>query len=512
MRVKIPVYEMSFVLALFSLFGCGEDAPLSTGDGDGVRTTDMSDDTERLQPDVQLDGEAIGDGRADWTEADGVIFEDMNTGEVSAADVEQEVDLTSGQGCLDLTDCADPDCVGICETCNDLIDNNDNGLVDCGDFICTDHIVCTEACGNGVDDDVDSLVDCEDPECALNPRCTEAVQPSSTYGFSDELSYIYQFQFPPAGVSCCADFDGDLLDDNQLLSVLSLIPNYDAQQEMNSVINGGELVVLLEWMSRPSPLSLGGTVDFNIFRGYPFSPDPEESTSLLLGDSPWADGSGLFQVSKDSFDELGPIMRLREADFGDNILTGGPVILDMSFPLGALDLNLDIHLYDVQFEIFMDEETDSAGVGQLVSVPQFATGIEGEVVVGGGELSGYVLADDVLSLFNEGASGCDCVEPSSSTPLPLLFDYGERPAVSGDIEYALNCQWSPLSEGDPGYRCVDGVDSPMCPLLSELCLFFPLLPLMLDIDSNMNGTNESLSSGLFFDIVSAGLAEPPVGE
>jgi hypothetical protein len=28
----------------------------------------------------------------------------------------------------------------------------------------------------------------------------------------------------------------------------------------------------------------------------------------------------------------------------------------------------------------------------------------------------------------------------------------------------------------------------------------------------MNGTNESLSSGLFFDIVSAGLAEPPVGE
>ncbi len=188
MYVKIPVYKMGFVLVVCSLFGCGEEDPLTTGDGDGVRTTDMSDDVERLQPDIQLDGEGAGDGRADWTEPDLFIFEDMVAGEVSAADMEQEVDLTPGQGCSDLTDCADPDCVGICETCNDLIDNNDNGLVDCGDVICTDHAVCAESCGNGVDDDADSLVDCEDSECALNPRCTEAAQPSSAYEFSDELS------------------------------------------------------------------------------------------------------------------------------------------------------------------------------------------------------------------------------------------------------------------------------------------------------------------------------------
>ena len=48
--------------------------------------------------------------------------------------------------------------------CNDKIDNDKDGLVDCDDPDCA----CSgqkEICDNGIDDDGDKLVDCDDPDC-----------------------------------------------------------------------------------------------------------------------------------------------------------------------------------------------------------------------------------------------------------------------------------------------------------------------------------------------------------
>jgi hypothetical protein len=82
-----------------------------------------------------------------------------------------------------LIDCDDPDCAGrsycqiLPEICNDGIDNDKNGLIDCADPACFGNSYCDslpeEVCDNGIDDDKDGLIDCDDPDCAEFPACLE---------------------------------------------------------------------------------------------------------------------------------------------------------------------------------------------------------------------------------------------------------------------------------------------------------------------------------------------------
>jgi hypothetical protein len=66
-----------------------------------------------------------------------------------------------------LIDCADPDCDGACpETCSDKRDNDKNGATDCADRPCWSDPACVEPdCGDGTDNEQDGLVDCDDPDC-----------------------------------------------------------------------------------------------------------------------------------------------------------------------------------------------------------------------------------------------------------------------------------------------------------------------------------------------------------
>ncbi len=84
-------------------------------------------------------------------------------------------------------DCADSDCAlsSYCriepEICNDLIDNDKDGLIDCADPICFGNLSCTSLpeaiCNDLIDNDVDTFVDCADSDCAGNAVC--AVLPES---------------------------------------------------------------------------------------------------------------------------------------------------------------------------------------------------------------------------------------------------------------------------------------------------------------------------------------------
>ncbi len=61
------------------------------------------------------------------------------------------------------------------EICNNGVDDNCNGLVDCADPSCAGDTHCktpgVEICNNGIDDDNNGLTDCADPACANFPAC-----------------------------------------------------------------------------------------------------------------------------------------------------------------------------------------------------------------------------------------------------------------------------------------------------------------------------------------------------
>jgi hypothetical protein len=76
--------------------------------------------------------------------------------------------------CDGLIDCADPDCeccVPVPEICSNRIDDDCDGRTDCFDLI--DCLISPppEDCFNGLDDDCDRYVDCDDTDCCEVPEC-----------------------------------------------------------------------------------------------------------------------------------------------------------------------------------------------------------------------------------------------------------------------------------------------------------------------------------------------------
>ncbi len=62
------------------------------------------------------------------------------------------------------------------EICDNEIDDNNNGKIDCDDESCKTNPACMETvCNDGKDDDDDGLVDCDDPDCKTNPACMETI-------------------------------------------------------------------------------------------------------------------------------------------------------------------------------------------------------------------------------------------------------------------------------------------------------------------------------------------------
>ena len=74
-----------------------------------------------------------------------------------------------GDGFIDCDD-FDCDCGG--EDCSNGIDDDGDGYIDCNDFDCTGDSNCpSEDCSNGIDDDGDSFIDCDDFDCDDDSVC-----------------------------------------------------------------------------------------------------------------------------------------------------------------------------------------------------------------------------------------------------------------------------------------------------------------------------------------------------
>jgi cysteine-rich repeat protein len=58
------------------------------------------------------------------------------------------------------------------EDCQNSVDDDGNGAIDCADSACATQPACTpENCGNNLDDDGDGRFDCADSDCAVLPAC-----------------------------------------------------------------------------------------------------------------------------------------------------------------------------------------------------------------------------------------------------------------------------------------------------------------------------------------------------
>ncbi len=82
-----------------------------------------------------------------------------------------------------VVDCQDSNCVGdpSCdEVCNDGIDNDYDGATDCQDSDCVGDPSCDEVCDDGIDNDYDGWVDCIDADCLRHSSCRDDTPPSPT--------------------------------------------------------------------------------------------------------------------------------------------------------------------------------------------------------------------------------------------------------------------------------------------------------------------------------------------
>jgi hypothetical protein len=92
-------------------------------------------------------------------------------------------DITDGSGQDVVSEVLEADmgltCPAIEEDCHDGLDDDEDGLVDCGDSDCAEAPECqqpVEICGNGIDDDGDGAADCGDADCAGAPECQGPVE------------------------------------------------------------------------------------------------------------------------------------------------------------------------------------------------------------------------------------------------------------------------------------------------------------------------------------------------
>ena len=94
------------------------------------------------------------------------------------------------------------------EICDDDVDNDGDGYVDCLDLSCGGDEACLgvmlyaapmeQDCENGLDDDFDDLVDCEDPSCAHHCACAPAVEEDG----EEEQEQLEQQQSDECGPDC----------------------------------------------------------------------------------------------------------------------------------------------------------------------------------------------------------------------------------------------------------------------------------------------------------------------
>ncbi|MFT5991123.1 MAG: hypothetical protein ACJA1R_000081 [Flavobacteriales bacterium] len=185
----VPNRSASHALSLLlfaTLAGCGSD-PVQGFFGSPIDLDGSATDT--AGPDAGDDDVTGEDGiEDDTTEVDVQIdvFLDTDNPDAPGPDIgTPDTDnpdaplIDGGEPDIDGPDAdIDIDTTPSAETiCDDGLDDDNDGRIDCNDLDCRGTPECTfENCVNGVDDDGDGDIDCADDECALTDVCIDGVE------------------------------------------------------------------------------------------------------------------------------------------------------------------------------------------------------------------------------------------------------------------------------------------------------------------------------------------------
>lgn len=92
--------------------------------------------------------------------------------EVSACDDGIDNDLDGTIDCADVECELVPSCFEVGANCSDTIDNDGDGDLNCADSDCAGYAACVETtCTGGSDEDGDGVTDCADPDCLTDAAC-----------------------------------------------------------------------------------------------------------------------------------------------------------------------------------------------------------------------------------------------------------------------------------------------------------------------------------------------------
>ncbi len=146
----------------------------------------------------------------------GEALDFMGVAIIACADIDKGktqikfVRSSGGAANQDLNEIVDVDATSICpqsssssssseSQCDDGIDNDDNGFMDCADSVCSSHPSCMPSsssstgteydCSDNIDNDGNGYIDCDDSMCTSDPVCLPSSSSSSESSSSSSSSY-----------------------------------------------------------------------------------------------------------------------------------------------------------------------------------------------------------------------------------------------------------------------------------------------------------------------------------
>ncbi len=249
MRLPSPARALpSALLLTVALVGCDDDMsdPLPDALADAAPRDGMID-LDGMRPDQGTPPDmayAIDDGMLDGTpdgiaDARGDMALPLDAAldarpDLAIPDLAIPVDAAPPDATRDLYL---PDFAGI-ENCVNQRDDDDDGLIDCGDPDCRGSGACfhvREDCHNGIDDDGDLHADCDDAYCLVDPACPAPdVEPFTTDALQRRFDFECVFCHGPvnpfSGLDLTEPFEDAVVDVGSAQVAMPLVKPGDRQQ------------------------------------------------------------------------------------------------------------------------------------------------------------------------------------------------------------------------------------------------------------------------------------------